>query len=186
MGIKIQKDFVFESAIHFEGKFLINLYELTLHMEVVTDNMREQNIAIERINYFIANNIENHIWISKDDTKYIENYDKAGIPVLVIPEEPFDQIIGMILLLKLNAIMEEKLHITNIIFGSKLTNNIKFDTSDEEAESLFSGKNWWNNSTTNTNYISSNSKKDKVVKLFTNNTDWNELGLSWEDLDQED
>jgi hypothetical protein len=119
MSIKIQKDFVFESAIHFEGSFLINFYELTLHMTVDTDDMREQNIALERINYFLANHIENHIWVSSEEKKAIEAYQKANISVLEIPEEPFDQIVGMILLLKINAITEGKISVTNIIFGSK-------------------------------------------------------------------
>jgi hypothetical protein len=177
MSIKIQKDFVFESAIHFEGSFLINFYELTLHMTVDTDDMREQNIALERINYFLANHIENHIWVSSEEKKAIEAYQKANISVLEIPEEPFDQIVGMILLLKINAITEGKISVTNIIFGSKLTNNIKFDTSVEEAEALFAGKFWWNTSSPSTVARHIN-KKEKVVKLVYEDN-WNEFGLSW-------
>jgi hypothetical protein len=180
MPIKIQKDYVFESAVHFEDKFLINFYEITLNMHVITDDMREQNIAIERVNYFIAEQLDHHLWISETETKAIENYKNAGIPLLIIPEEPFDQVVGMILLLKFNAIMEGKVHVTDIIFGSKLTNQIKFNTFDEEAEALFNGKFWWTDSNNTTHHTKATSKKDKVVKLF-NAENWHDLGLTWEE-----
>lgn len=174
----IEKDFVFESAIHFENKFMINFYELTLFMEVVTDNQYEQNVAIERVNHFIQDVLDSCIFVNQTDKKSIENYEKAGIRVITIPENPYDQIIGLILILKLNAIMEGKLIINEIKFQSKLTSGIKFRTLEEETEE-FKGKHWWTEN--NPNYKeTSKSKKDKVVKLFDNDS-WAELGLGWKE-----
>ena len=104
MNPRIEKDFVFETAVHFENKFMINFYELTLLMDVTTDNHHEQNIAIERINYFIEHFIDSGIFVAANQEKVIANYENAGIRVLTLPEEPYDQIIGLILLLKLNAL----------------------------------------------------------------------------------
>lgn len=175
---KIQKDYVFECAIHFEEKFRINFYELTLFMEILTDNQYEQNIAIERINYYLSEVIDNSIFVNESDKKSIENYEKAGIRVIALPEDPYDQIIGLLLILKLNAIMENKVEITEIIFQSKLTAGIKFHTYAEETEE-YQGKHWWTENTTSYKEASK-SKKDKIVKLFENES-WQELGLSWKE-----
>jgi hypothetical protein len=182
MSTTIEKEFVFESAIHFEDKFLINFFELTLIMSVETDNQKEQNIAIERINYFLASYIDNSIFVNEKDKEAIELYEKAGIRVLTLPEDPYDQIIGLILLLKLNAIMEDRIVITDIIFHSKLTSGIKFHSNIEETED-FKGNHWWNDSSTAIKVTKTKNKKDKIVKLFDND-EWAEVGLFWKEIKQ--
>jgi hypothetical protein len=174
MTAKIEKEFEFLSAIHFEGNFLINNYSLTLFMTVETERQYEQLIAIERANYFLNSYVDSAIFVQDTEKKAIEKYEKAGMNVLVIPEEPYDQIIGLVLLSKINAIMEDRLIITGITFTSKLASEIKFHTPIEEIEE-FAGNYWWNDPTLRTKNID---KKDKVVKLHDNN--WAELGLTWE------
>lgn len=175
---KVQKDYVFECAIHFEDKFMINFYELTLFMEVVTDNQYEQNIAIERVNYYLSSIIDNSIFVNQEEKKAIENYEKAGIKVITLPEDPYDQIIGLLLMLKLNAIMENKLVVNEIMFQSKLTAGIKFHTFIEETEDYL-GKYWWTDSSPSYK-DQSKTKKEKVVKLFDTDT-WASLGLTWKE-----
>ena len=179
MSARIEKEFLFESAIHFEDRFMINMFEITLFMEVETDNQKEQNIAIERLNYFLSQYIDSSIWVNQKETKAIEAYENAGIRVLTIPEDPYDQIVGLILICKLNAIMEDRLVITDIIFHSKLTAGIKFHSTFEETED-FKGNHWWNDPTTNVKTIKSKNKKEKIVKLFDND-EWSEVGLLWKD-----
>lgn len=179
MSTRIEKEFLFESAIHFDDKFMINMFEITLFMQVETDNQKEQNIAIERINYFLSQYIDSSIWVNQKDTKAIEAYENAGIRVLTIPEDPYDQIVGLVLICKLNAIMEDRLVITDIIFHSKLTSGIKFHSTVEETEE-FKGNNWWNDPTTNVKTIKTKNKKEKIVKLFDND-EWSEVGLLWKD-----
>ena len=53
MTTRIEKDFRFRSAVHFENKFEVNSYALTLSMLVETESLREQNIALSRITYFL-------------------------------------------------------------------------------------------------------------------------------------
>ena len=72
MSTRIEKDFVLRSGAHFEGKFLINEYKLTLSMIVETEDVREQAVAMERIEYFLSEKIENSIIVNKAETKQIE------------------------------------------------------------------------------------------------------------------
>lgn len=179
MPARIEKEFLFDTAVHFENNFLINNFYLYLHMTVNTDSGHEQNVAIERVNYFLSNIVEHSIFISEKDKDSISKYEKAGINILTLPDEPYDQIIACILMCKLNAIMEDKIQVDQIILGSKLTAGIKFNIYFEEAEQYSSTQNWWNESTTNTQ-IKTKSKKEKVVKLFEQD-DWKELGLIWKE-----
>lgn len=181
MSTRIEKDFFFQAAVRFEENFYINLYDFTLSMLVETENIREQNIAIERLDYFIHSVLENSVFVCKQETKAIDAYEKAGIKVCTTPEEPYDQIISFIILLKLNAIMENKLYITDMIFGSKLSDGIKFSVVPEIASNIFKEDAWYNSPCSNIKSIEKTTKsKDKVVKLFQYN-DWADIGLSWKE-----
>lgn len=173
---KIEKDFTFLSALHFEGKFMVNLYEMYAKMEVFTENPAEQHIAIERMIYFLNHQIEDAIFVHEDEKEVIQKYRDAGMKVCTVPEEPFDQIMGMILINKCNAIMEGRIAINEITFGSKLSNLIKFNIEGELAAEEFPEKSWYNSSSLSTQ--DKVSKKDKIVKLFDQH-DWKDLELTW-------
>ena len=177
MTARIEKDFTFDTAVHMGDTFFINSYWLTLRLLVNTDSQHEQHIAMERINYFLLECVENGVFVSSKDDKAIEKYTKADIKVLTLPEDPFDQIIGIVLMAKLNAILEDKLYITDITFFSKLSAGIKFHSPVEETEE-FEGKHWWNDPSLSTKESKSSRKKDKIVKLFDSD-DWAETGLVW-------
>jgi hypothetical protein len=178
MSTRIEKDFYFHCAAHFEGKFYINSYELTASMLVETESIREQNVAMERIEYFLSNVLENGVFVNANETATIENYEKAGLKVCTTPEEPYDQIVSMILLLKLNAIMEGRLCVTDMVLGSKMSQGVRFTVVHEHAENIFSGNHWWNEPCT---IIKDNKPKrrEKIVKLF--NDEWSEMGLTWKE-----
>jgi len=178
MSSKIQKEYTFLTAIHFEGKFMVNLYEMNTVMSINTEDPREQNIAVERINHFLGLVIEDCIFVCEKEKEAIEKYSSAGMKVCTIPEEPYDQIIGLILLNKCNAIMENRLTMTDIVFGSKLSNLIKFELSSEAAELEFTGKKWYNDPSLM--ICDKKTKKDKIVNLFDHSTDtWADLELTW-------
>lgn len=178
MTATIEKEFNFDTAVHIENRFMINTYWMNLKMEVNTEDQHEQNIAINRINYFLAECVENGIFVFEKDKESIEKYSNAGIRVLTLPEEPFDQIVGIILMAKLNAILEDKLCVIDITFFSKLSGGVKFISPVEEIAE-FSGKHWWNDISLSTIEPKfSNKRKDKIVKLFDTD-DWAETGLVW-------
>jgi hypothetical protein len=180
MSTRIEKDFYFQNAVHFENKFYVNSYELTISVLVETDSPREQNVAMDRASYFLMSELQNSVLIHKKEIEAIEKYKNAGIKICEIPEEPFDQIIGMILLMKLNAIMENRLKITDLVLGSSMSEGVRFNIVSEVAESLFSEMNWWNKPTICMTEEECKVSPDNVVKLF-DDKDWKELGLSWKE-----
>lgn len=181
MNTRIERDFCFQTGLYFEDKFYIGVYDITLSMLVETDSIKEQNIAMDRVIYFLQEVIQNSILVSSDRQDIIEKYQNVDLNVCELPGEPYDQILAMVLLLKLNSIAEDRLKITDLVIGSSLSDGVRFNIVSEVAESAFSGKHWWNSPC-----VSINSKdyqltdSTKVIKLFTD--DWVSVGLSWRDM----
>lgn len=180
MSTEIEREFTFQAGVYFEQQFIMNLYDFKLTLEVNTESIREQNVAMERIKFFIYEKLENCIFVNEKEKKIIEKYNDCNFKVCHIPEDPYDQIISLILLLKLEAITEGKLKILEIVLTSKLSDEVKFKEVIETARMHFGSDGWYNESSTSisgSNKISN--KKEKIVKLVSN--DWNDVGLSWKE-----
>jgi hypothetical protein len=179
MYAKIQKEFNFMAAVHFNGKYMVNFYEMNAVMAIISLEEEDQNTAIERVSYFIGHCLEDCIFVCDKEKDAIDKYTKAGMKVCTIPEEPYDQIVGLVILNKCNSIMEGRITMTDIVFGSKLSNMIKFELNDEVAEAQFDGTNWWNSPTMCIQNVKK-TKKEKIVNLFDHKVDdWAELELTW-------
>lgn len=179
MSSRIRKDIAFVTGVHFENTFMINLYECDMSMIVHTDDSREQRVALDRVFHFVNNHLNNSIIIASTEKEAIEKYEAAGHTLCIIPEEPFDQLLGLILLNKFNSIMEGRIEITDITFGSKLTDYIKFEISKEEAEELYPDNAWYNQPTVAIKDVPKK-KRDKIVKLFEPD-EWETNELTWKD-----
>jgi hypothetical protein len=181
MSAQIERDFTFQAGVHFQDTFSMNIYAFTLNMEVTTENIREQQIAMERMKYFIHECLENSIFVQDTDRAIIEKYSACGIRVCEIPEEPYDQIIALLLLLKLESIAEYRLAMTDIVLTSKLSDDVRFKEDILTAKTEMPIVGWWAESNTaTTNVAKVKNKKDKIVKMV-NTSEWNDVGLSWEE-----
>jgi len=180
MSTRIEKQFMFQAAIYYENKFMMNIYDFSISMLVQTDSIREQNIAMERIKYFINECLENSIFINQNQSEIIEKYKNCGLKIAILPEDPYDQVVGLLLMIKLNAITEGRLMITDIVFGSKHGDEVSFCLVLEQAEAAFPEPGWW---TEAQNCVTKNikiNKNEKVVKLF-DHLSWDSLGLTWKE-----
>jgi len=180
MNTRIERDFCFQTGLHFEDKFHIGVYDITLSMLVETESIKEQNIAMDRIIYFLHEVIQNSVLVHSTKPDIIEKYQNVDLKVCDLPDEPYDQILAMILLLKLNSIAEERVKITDLVISSSLSDGVRFNIVSEVAESAFSGRHWWNSPCLAINRRDYEiGDHSKVIKLFTD--DWVNLGLSWRD-----
>lgn len=181
MTARIEKDIAFQSALHIEGNFCVNLYELTLFIEVNTESVYEQNIAMDRMLYMFHSVLQNSIFI--DDSQYaeIDKYRNAGLKVCELIDYPCDQVTAMTILLKLNAILDTKMYVDKITISSLVGDGIRYTIDSDISESLMSGDYWWNNKTPTINNdtdFSSKTVNDNVLELF-DTSQWCTLGLSW-------
>ena len=182
MSTKIVREFSFSAATHFEGTFMMNVYNLVLEMTVETDSIREQNIAMERIKYLIYNQFTNSVFVQDSEENAIVNYINAGLKVCILPDEPYDQIITIVALMKLNAITENRMKITKITLGSELSDDVKFIYENLEISlpSSLQDLGWWTLTSPKVFEVPKSNKKSKIVKLISS-SDWAKLGLSWKE-----
>lgn len=178
MSATIERDFDFLACVYFQNEFLVNQYNFTFCMEVNTESIFEQNIAMERLKYLVYECFENSVFVAMNETNIIEKYTNAGLKVCILPEEPYDQIIALTLLLKASYVTEEKLKITDIYLTSKISDDVRFIENIETAIHAMPVDGWWNNNLPSL-CSKSQSKKDKVVKLVKD--EWASIGLGWKE-----
>ena len=167
MTTRIERDFSFQAGVYFQEEFLMNVYTISLYMDVETESIREQNVAMERIKYFLNDCLENSIFVQDTEHKIIEKYNSCGFKVCTVPEEPYDQIITILLLTKLNSITEGRLVITDITLGSRISDQVKFSYDIESPRGPLEVAGWWtDNGTSISDPVKKSVRKDKIVKLF--------------------
>jgi hypothetical protein len=178
MNTRIEKDFYFQTGLHYNDAFWINSYEITLSMLVeVCDNPDEPSIAVERVSHYLKSIIQSSLLIDENEQESIDKYEAAGLRVCKLPAAPHDEVFASLLILKLNAIMEGRVKITDLILGSEMSEGVRYNIVSEVAESCYSGDTWWNKSDLsicNEEPI----HESNVVKLFDDN-EWTELELGW-------
>lgn len=180
MTTQIYRDFDFLAAVHFEGQFLMNQYSITLTMDVETDSIREQNIAMDRLKYLVHESLDSSVFVFSEETKVIEKYQAAGMKVSTTPEEPYDQIITLLLFHKFNAITENRLHVSYIQLDSQLSDGVGFMLDDDMLAASPYQSGWWTENSITTSEKIPGSKKEKIVKLVKK-SDWASLDLDWKE-----
>ena len=178
MTTRVKREFSFVAGIWLEGEYQIGLYSFTVFIEIFTDDPYEQSVALERMKYFTDECLTNCVFVEATEKKVIDTLTSLGMKVCVLPLEPYDQAIAIPLLMKLNAITEDKFHITNMSFKSQISDDVEYLIDIEDEVEAYNTKNsWWNDTGSNISDKKSN-KKDKIVKLHKDN-EWSELDLGW-------
>ena len=177
MTARISKDFHFLNNLYFNNKHYVNSYDINCSFTVATESILEQNIAMERLRYFLFEFLEHSVFINQNNTEQIEKYRNCGLTVCTLPEEPYDQIVGIMLFVKFNAIMEGRLVLTDIIIESAMSDGVNCLHNEEENIGPFLLKDWWNESSCRINNLTTKNKK--VVKLTKHKSDWESANLDY-------
>lgn len=185
MTARIKRSFSFQCGAYFNSSMYMNLYDIDINFAVETESIIEQNVALERIKYFLGESLEHSILIHDLETAQIKKYQESGLKLCTLPEEPYDQIIGIMLILKLNAITENKLMVNEVSITSRLSDDVYCIHSIEENIGPFVESGWWHESSSRINSLKPNNKTKKIVKLVKPDSDWDELDLGWSIIKKE-
>lgn len=185
MTARIQRDFQFVSGVYIENEFVMNVYNIDVQFTVESESILEQNIALERIKYFFFECIENCVFIRDTDSEAIERFGNADLKLCLLPEDPYDQIVGIMLLVKLNSITEGRLQVSDIRIESKMCDGVSYLHSMEENTGPFILRGWWSDPSPKITNKIPKSKGKKVVKLNKTPSTWDDLNLGWEPKKQE-
>ena len=111
----------------------------------------------------------------------VEKYLNADLKVCTLPEEPYDQVVGIMLLCKLNAVAEGRLHVDDITIGSSMSDGVSCMIGDDEFLGPFEMNGWWKECSTKINDVAVKRTSKKVVKLIKPGIDWSDVYLTWEE-----
>jgi hypothetical protein len=156
-------------------------YMLGIEITTNTTNTYNQNIALDRLHFFINEIVNSSIFISSDHLKQIRDYAKAGLNIIELPMEPYDQAINLALMQKFNSICEQNVIITEVDITSSLSDGISYQTNLTDPRGEFTKNGWWNDSELNwydRNILNNN--KESIVRLDKRLT-WQEVHLQWEE-----
>jgi hypothetical protein len=186
MNVRLQCDVEFLGGIYYDDQLQLNHYEVCLNLVTQTKDATNTNIAMDRVKAFIHGELANTVFINSAQKERAELMQVMGINVTTLPEEPVDQIIGMMLYYKLNAIMEGRMTITQLDISSSLGDNIWCQHDEEDLAGPFAAEGWWHDATVQHSDVEIDSdNKANVVKVMPNA--WTEYGLMWpgEDIPSE-
>ena len=183
MNVRLRKNVTFTSGLVFDDAFLINEYACTIWLLTVTNDHREQNIAYDRMKGWITNVLDGAIIIDSSHHN-IANWQATNARIIALPEEPVDQIMGIMLYLKLNAMMENRMVTTSIEISSAQGDGMWYvHTAGENIGENFSIDGWWIDP--RPNWSAAAPKQDGKVVNLSRQSEWSDFGLDWSQDGQE-
>jgi hypothetical protein len=177
MNVRLQYDLDFLGGIYFEDQLQMNRYSVSLNLVTGTADPVDTNIAMDRIKAFVFGELEHSVFINGAQRERAELMHMMGINVTTLPEEPVDQIIGMMLYYKLNAIMEGRMIVRSLDISSSLGDSVWYQHDDEDSSGPFAQDGWWHNSSVQHNTVDVSDTDANIVKVVPNA--WTEYGLAW-------
>ena len=177
MNVRLQYTIPFTAAVHYQDRLIMNTYQLRTYMVTNTTDAENHNIAFERLKYFITEEMDSTVFVNSEDVDVCKLYLAAGMKITTLPNEPVDQIIGVMLFCKLNAIMEDRITIIEIELSSSLGDNMVYIHGENETTDNLVFPDWWTTVDVvhcDTDLIDS----DNVLSLLRSNV-WRELDLGW-------
>lgn len=183
MNVRLEYTMGFTAGIYWEGRMVMNNYVARFYMLTNCDEPANQNIAFERLKHFVFNELNSTIFVSREHEQVCQQYVNAGLKITTLPAEPVDQILGIMLYCKLNAVMEDRIIVNEVELSSSLGENMVYLHAGDENLGPFQSTGWWHDSDPihcDITLVDS----DKVVAMHRAGV-WRELDLAWDDAESE-
>ena len=177
MNVRLKYDIVFTAGIYYNDVLRMNNYNLRLWLITNTHDASSHNIAFDRIKHFIYSEIDSTIFINSDDQLQCQQLVDTGLKITTMPGDPVDQLIGLMLYYKLNAITESRMTIVETELSSLLGDSMTYLHSENETTEDIDCPDWW--ASADLVHCDSNLiDPDKVVILHQSSI-WRDLDLAW-------
>jgi len=178
MNVRLEHAMEFTAGSYLDDQLLMNRFYIKIEMLTLSYDGVEQNIALDRIRHMLYREFSHSIFIDSKEKDAIAKYKTAGFNVIELPEVAVDQIIGIMLYCKLNAITEAKLTITQLKIASDVGQNLWYLQDSEEEYGPFEDDGWWHDREPNTS--NRDNAKGNIIQI-NKKTDWHQHGLDWSD-----
>jgi hypothetical protein len=177
MNVRLQYDLDFLAGVYYEDQLQMNRYTVSLNLLTKTKDSASTNIAMDRAKAFVHGALESTVFINQANVERAEFMQMIGINVTTLPQEPVDQIVGMMLYYKLNAVMEDRMTVTGLDIASALGDNVWYQHDEEDLSGPFAEDGWWYRASMQHESIERDPEPGNIVKVMS--TGWYELDLEW-------
>lgn len=167
----------------YENRFSVNRYTIDLDLLTVSEDHEQQNIAYDRMKFWIYRVLQDSILIS-ENSEMLGKWAETGARILAVPEEPVDQVIGIMLYLKLNCIMENRIVVTGVEISSAEGDETVYVHNHGEALGVMSQDGWWTDLRPCWILPQTNKNHGKIVTL-DRSPEWADHDLGWDDSDKD-
>lgn len=180
MNVKLRINKSFLAGVFYNDRLLMNQYIVKLHLLTASENADDHDVSLERIKYFINNQLANTVFINMHNQAQCDALIRAGVKITTLPEEPIDQVIGIMLHCKLNAIAQGRMLIEQVEIASDLGEHIVYVHDTDELLGPFENAGWWTDPDSN-HYDTAMFETLKIISLEQLGSGWKELDLQWAD-----
>jgi hypothetical protein len=179
MNVRLQTNLEFPAGIYYDDRLRMNRYSVSVQLCTATADHEQINIAMDRLKMFVYSELADTVFINQEDAERAQVMDILGINITTLPEEPIDQIVGLMLYSKLNAVMEGRMFVEQLNISSLLGDDVTYLHDMEDAVGPFQTDGWWHASDTSHNSFVNIETQENVVKVPT--TGWGKYNLNWHD-----
>lgn len=177
MNVRLNKTWQWQSGLVYQDVFYINTYTATVHMHTTSMYDHDHDVAYGRMEYWFQDVMQDSVMLAADSAA-VKAYAATGQRLLLFPDQPVDQLVGIMLCLKLNAITEGRLVITDLDLSSVHGADMTYHHNQAEAAGPLSTAGWWRDCRPIWTHASSSPRGSKVVSL-SRAAEWNSLDLDW-------
>jgi hypothetical protein len=178
MNVKIGYTSHFVAGVWWDDHLIMSTYTATFKMITATDSPVDTNTALDRLKYIVEEYLPDSVFIKETNTDQIELLQAAGIKTIAMPEEPVDQIIGMMLYSKINAVMDGRILLRSVMLSSTAGDDVIYEHDLSESTAPFDEPGWWQQPTPTCEPETKHNAETNLFVLSTTNP-WRELGLEW-------
>jgi hypothetical protein len=177
MNVQLKQEFQIPGAVYADDQLLINNYYVTVEMVTVDTKIDDLDIATKRIEWFVYNELADAVFVDQADTERNTILAMLGLNVVTLPGPPVEQLVGIMLSCKLNAIVEGRLEVVETTVSSDQSKGLWFKHSNVQTVGPFEQQGWWDEPSVAHNNIVIGDTENNVVKVSVN--PWLEYDLAW-------
>lgn len=156
----------------------VNAYDVSIHMEVATEHNREYNIAYARMRFWLQDIMNDTVLIEHDDQR-LKHFKNSGFSCVEFPVSPVDQVVCLMLMSKLQCILEGRISITHLSLSSPADEMVAYHCDQTDHLHWFEEPGWWRDSAPTHAMESKSSRTSSKVISIQRNTTWKDHDLDW-------
>jgi hypothetical protein len=178
MNVRIAQSLSINAGAWYNDTLEMNTYFIKLWMMTQSSSEQEQNIAFRRMKHFIYYELDSTVFIDLAEKEKYTELAQAGLNMTPLPGSASDQMIGIMLFHKLNAIMEGRITVVEVEISAG--DGVVYLHGENETSDDLDQPDWWSLADLAHSDLVHNT--ENIVNLRPVTT-WRDLELAWPETD---